>query len=240
MPNSTQNLTLTNEQPFRLMLDGDGIHRFGGTSDVRGAIPHGSTVPLQLVLELDLTDERLPIAADRPLRKLPLLYPFKYGCGGPEVQYSVIADDEIQILHMSDLEPDDPDEQYLQVDELPQVTLKCEPLAYEQARIVYFMDYDGHFQPNDSDRQILSELNDPFYIPLGGRRQYIANAGDIICRNPECEFHDRGVYFKYLAMVPAIPVNGDTSFWCEFEGDVHFCFVLCYYCGTVIAFNVCS
>ncbi|QDU53842.1 hypothetical protein [Aeoliella mucimassa] len=229
-----------NRRPFRLVPSDQGPHRFGGVSTVNGSTPSGSTVPLQLVLELDLTDKKLPVEADAPLARLPLFYPFKYGCGGPEVQYAVLSDNEIQILYMSDPEPDEPDEQYVQVDQLPSVALALEPLSYEQARIMTFMEYNGYFQAEGDDKQLRNDLHDPFYLPFGGQRGSIPNAGDVICRNPECEFHDRSVHFQCLTMVPPIPVAGDTSFWYEYEGDVAFCFGLCYYCGTVIVFNVCT
>lgn len=240
MPNPIPNLRLTTERAFRLVPSVNGRHRFGGPPMHKGIVPNGCDVPLQLVLELDLTDEQLPVAADRPLKKIPLLYPFKYGGGGPEVQYSVISDSEVKIIYMSDSAADDPESQYLLVDELPELRLELVSLSYEEARTLAYRYYDGYFGPDAADREILDKLNYPYHLLIGGRRSYITNAGEIICRNPECEFYQRQVWFKCLAMVPPIPVDGDTSFWYEFEGGVKFCFGMCYYCGTMIAFNVCS
>ena len=237
---SMPNLRLTSERAFRLVSSADGRHRFGGPARHKGIFPNGSDVPLQLVVELDLTDEQVPIAADRPLNSLPLLYPFKYSGGGPVVQYSVISDSEIRILYMSDATADDPESQYLQVCELPSLRLELVPLNYEQARVIAYRYYDAYFAPDEADGEILRQLNYPFHIMIGGRRPYIINSGDIICHNPECQYHQRRVWFKCLAMIPPIPVNGDTSFWYEFEGGVSFCFGMCYCCGTMIAFNVCS
>ena len=237
---SMPNLRLTSERAFRLASSTDGRHRFGGPVRHKGIVPNGCDVPLQLVVELDLTDELVPIAADRPLNTLPLLYPFKYGGGGPVVQYSVISDSEIRILYMSDSTADDQESQYLQVRELPPLRLELVPLSYEQARVLAYRYYDGYFAPDEADREILKQLDYPFHILIGGRRDYITNSGDIICQNPECEYYQRRVRFKCFAMVPPIPVNGDTSFWYEFEGGVYFCFGMCYSCGTMIAFNVCS
>ena len=223
------------------MPSAKGRHRFGGPCDFKGTVPAGTDVPLQLVLELDLTDKKLPIASKKPIKRLPLLYPFKYGIGGGEVQYSVVSDTKVKILYMSSPKPDAPDYQYLEVDELPLLSLDLVPLTYEEARILAFMGIDGHFRPNKDDRAILKNLEKVSYIPVGGRRDHIPNAGHTRCRNPKCIYNGDYVFFCCLAMVPAIPVGRDTSFWHEYEGgDVHFCFGFCHACGTVIAFNVCS
>jgi len=119
--------------------------------------------------------------------------------------------------------------------------MALEPLTYEQARILGFMSADGYFQPNDEDREILQQLDVNNLIEICGRHDHIVNAPDVICRNPACEFCGRRVYFDSIAMVPPIPIDGDDEFWHEFQGgDVTFCFGLCRYCGTVIAFNVAS
>ncbi|WP_442485608.1 hypothetical protein [Aeoliella sp. SH292] len=231
--------SLSNSRPFRLVLDENGCHSFGGPAQHSGVVPSGTNVAIQQVISLDLTDPLIPIKSDALASKLPLYYPFKYGFGGPDIQYEVRSDLEIDILHLSDPEPDDKESLYLQVEELPSARLRLEPLTYEQARILGFRRTNGYFQPNDEDREILSQLDVKHLIELGGRHDYIVNAPDVICRNPKCQSYERRVYFDVIAMVPPIPVNNDDEFWYEFQGgDVTFCFGLCHYCGTIIAFNV--
>jgi hypothetical protein len=140
---------------------------------------------------------------------------------------------------MSDRKPDKPEKQYLQVDELPSMLLNLIPLTYEQARILAFQLGDSYFRPNKEDKAILKELDEGNLIRIGGRRDYIANSGDIICRNKGCEYYKSRAYFRMIAMLPPISVNGDDEFWYEFQGGgCYFCFGFCLHCGTVIAFNV--
>lgn len=231
--------SITNRRPFRLVASSSGRHSFGGPSQHSGVVPKGTNVGIQLVISLDLSDPLVPLQNEVGAKTLPLYYPFKYGCGGPDVQYAVKSDSEIEILHISDSQPDEKEWQYLQVDELPFARMALEPLTYEQARILRFMEADGHFQPNAEDRAILDQLDSNHLIEIGGRHNHIANAPDVICRNHACEYHERRVYFDAVALVPPIPVNGDDEFWYEFRGGaVTFCFGLCHFCGTVIAFNV--
>jgi hypothetical protein len=137
--------------------------------------------------------------------------------------------------------PDAKKRQYLQVDDLPGERMRLKPLTYQQARILSFMASDGHFQPNAEDKKILRRLDVSNLIEIGGRHDHIVNAPDVICRNPSCEFSGCRVYFDVIALVPPIPINDEDDFWYEFQGGgVTFCFGLCRYCGTVIAFNVAS
>jgi hypothetical protein len=66
--------------------------------------------------------------------------------------------------------------------------------------------------------------------------------GDMLCQNPACEFFGRPVWVQVIAAIPPIPVNGVDDFWHEHKGalDMDFYFVLCHYCKTIIAFNVCT
>ena len=231
---------LANRRPFRLVPNAAGQHRFGGVCSMDGITPAGTSVPVQLVIELDLTDEQVPVKCAANLTKLPLLYPFKYGCGGPEIQYDVVSDTEVKILYMSDPHPDDEDAQYLELDVLPEVQLELLPLKYEEARILGFRAQDGFFQPNDEDQKILDRLDTDNLIKVGGRRDYVINAAASRCHNPDCTRNGEYTHLEYFAIVPAIAVDGDTEFWYEYEADVDFCFAFCHCCGTIIAFNVCS
>jgi hypothetical protein len=202
-------------------------------------VPKNSDVPVQQVLLLDLRDAEIPFRAKPQIPYLPLLYPFKYGSGGPEIQYSIVSDSMVEIVYMSDPVPDESERQYLQVSELPKQSLVLRALSYEEARILTFMRDNGHFQPNRSDLAILKKLDVNNLITVGGRRSHISNAPDIYCRNPVCEHHNERTLFQFVAAVPPIRVGGSDEFWYEFQsGHVDFCFGFCYYCGTVIAFNV--
>jgi hypothetical protein len=76
-------------------------------------------------------------------------------------------------------------------------------------------------------------------ILIGGHRRLPVNAGDVVCRNPDCEFYSRSVWVDIIASIPPVPVNGADDFWHEYQGgDVDFHFCLCHYCRTIIAFNV--
>ena len=232
---------LSNHRPLRLVPDSQGRHEFGGRSPYSGLVPTGTDTPVQNVVSLDLADPLTPVETEIGLSKLPLLYPFKYGCGGPDIQYTVLTDSEIEILHLSDGEPDEAEEQYLQVEELPSARMALKPLSYEEARILGFMSADAYFQPNDDDREILDQLDVNNLVEVGGFHPQIPNAGDIFCHNPKCEFHERRVYFDAIVLLPPLPINGDDEFWHQFQGGgVTFCFGFCRYCGTVIAFNVTS
>jgi hypothetical protein len=235
--------------PCRLIPSRRGRHRFGGPPLHKGVIPKGTDVPLQLVLSLDLTDPSCPITNKFGIKTLPLYYPFKYGIGGSEIQYAVRSDSEIEVLYLSPSEPDSTDRQYLQVDHLPESSFELVPLAYEEARILAFLESEaffphrlrirGHYEPSRADRKAIKKLDLEHLIRIGNQCSGIPNAPDPICRNPECERHESLAYFQAIATVPPIPVNGEDDFWYQFRGgDVRFSFGLCYFCGTIISFNV--
>ena len=233
---------LTNRRPFRLILAENGRHQFGGTAWHAGIVPKGCRVPAQLLITLDLTDPLMPIENTLGVTQLPLYYPFKYGMGGAHIQYTLQSDSKLNILYVNS-EPDEKESQYLQIDEFPSARMALEPLTYEQSRILRFCENDLYFKSSDEDRKILKELDSPnLLIEVGGQRNFIRNAGDIICHNPRCEFFERRVYFEAVALVPALPIGGTDAFWHEYQGtgEVTFCFGFCYYCGTVIGFNVAS
>jgi hypothetical protein len=239
MPRQFVKVSKQNEQPFRLIPSNRGVHVFGGHCKFSGIVPKNSDVPIQQLLVIDLRDAGIPFKTEPQIPYLPLLYPFKYGTGGPEIQYSIVSDTEVEVIYISDPVPDEEEWQYLQVSELPKQPLMLQALTYEEARCVTFMREDGHFQPDRSDLAILKRLDINNLISLGGRRRHIANAPDIYCRHPECEYYNKRTMFQFVATIPPIPVNGSDEFWYEFQGaHVDFCFGFCYYCKTIIAFNV--
>jgi hypothetical protein len=231
---------LKDGRPCRLQLRPSGPHRFGGPVAHRGVTPARTDAPLHLLALLDLADENCPIRSDGTTRYLPLYYPLKYGFGGSSVQYAVVSDAQIEILHLSDDLPDADDDQYVRVAELPASAAEILPLRYEEARAIEFA--GGYFQPNAEDWAILNELErEQPLILVGGHRRLPVNAGDIICQNRACQFFDRRVWVDVIAAIPPVPINSRQDFWHEYEGgDVKFYFVLCQYRRTIIAFNVAS
>jgi hypothetical protein len=231
---------ISNYRPFRLVLDDVGPHRFGGAPFHSGVIPKNCDVPLHLVLTLDLHDPLCPFECDPLVRFLPLYYPFKYGFGGPEVQYAVLSDTEIELLYMNDKEPDAPEQQYVQVSEFPSSRASLVPLEYEEARIRAFVG-NGYFQSNTDDRTILERLDYNNLVDVGGHHRILQGDKDIVCKNPSCKFFNRRVWHDRIAMIPCgLPVRGESDFWYEYDGGADILFFLCRYCGTVIAFNKAS
>lgn len=231
---------LKDGRPCRLRLGSRGPHRFGGPPAHRGVIPPHTNTALHLILLLDLADEACPFVCQGTTRYLPLYYPLKYGCGGPSIQYTVVSDDAVKILHLSDETPDAEDEQYVQVAELPSASAEITPLSYEEARILAFA--GGYFQPNADDWATLNGLTREHPLVLiGGCHRLPLNAGDVICKNPDCKFFDRRVWFDVIAAIPPVPINGVDDFWYEYQGGgVDFYFGFCNYCHTIIGFNVAS
>jgi hypothetical protein len=232
--------SLATHRPLRLVLDGTGPHRFGGAPLHAGVIPKNCDTPLHLVLALDLRDPLCPFKCDQPVNILPLYYPFKYGIGGAEVQYSVLSDSVIELLYMNNESPDPPDQQYVQIAELPSSKATIVPLEYEEARILAFGG-GGYFQPSKEDMAIYDRLDINNLIHIGGRRRI--NQGDqaVVCRNPSCPSFNCCVWYDRIASIPGgVPVRGEVDFWSDFGGDVDILFFLCRRCGTVISFNEAS
>src|SRR5437762_2696047 len=179
-------------RPYRLVLKDKGPHRFGGPATHNGVIPIGTETPLHHFLSIDLSDANCPVRTDSSINNLPLYYPLKYGQGGPQVQYSVKSDTEIQILYMSDEIPDEEESQYVRVSVLPESRAEIIPLEYEEARILGFSEADSYFQPNDKDMAILQHLYGQDIISMGGNliriggvQMRVRHAQDFICRNQE-------------------------------------------------------
>jgi len=203
---------LDDQRPCRLFLTRTGPHRFGGPAVHEGIVPVGASVPLHLVLLLDLEDQPCPVRSDGLVRHLPLYYPLKYGFGGPAVQYRVASDSRIDILYLSDPTPDADEHQYVRVPELP-----------------------------SSPAEIVPDPGRDRSIVVGGSSRLPVNAGDVTCRNPACARFERRVEVDVIASVPPVAVGGTDDFWHEYQGgDFEFYFCLCRHCTTVIAFNVAS
>ncbi|MCC9604228.1 hypothetical protein LOC67_27050 [Stieleria sp. JC731] len=188
-----------------------GLHVFGGVPSHRGVTPAGSAVPVHKLLTIDLRDEAIPFRSDS-IDCLPLYYPLKYGFGGPSMQYSMVSNDEIHILHISDAEPDPPDEAYVRVDAFPEIRFSAQS-AIE----------------NDDDI-------DWFTLTLGGTGT-LGHRSDP-CENASCPNYHKAPDVDLIASIPPKPIPGHEDIWWEFEGGyILFYFWLCRGCKTVIASN---
>ena len=227
------------QRPFRLRPSTNGRHQFGGACNFEGIIPNGSNTPLHQLLLIDLTDTSVPIETQSSLRSLPLLYPLKYGSGGACLQYSMRAANQVEILFMSDPNPDAPDQQYVKVESLPTQRLELVPFTYEEAKYDLFKRDGTFFTTSWLDSWRFKEIHTTRLIYFGGFRYHIPNAGPPICRNPACENFDRVTGWEFLASTPPIKSNGVDDFWHEFQGAfMDFVFLLCLECGTIISFNI--
>lgn len=228
-----------NQRPFRLRPSRNGRHQFGGACTFEGVVPDGSEVPLHQLLLLDLTDTSVPLETMPSLKSLPLLYPLKYGMGGPSLQYSILDENRIEILFMSDPLPDPPDRQYVHVASLPIQQLDLVPFTYAEAKYDLFKREDVFFKSSRLDSWRFKEILTTRLIYFGGFRYHIPNAGPPICRNPSCENFNRVTAWDFLASLPPVKVNKEDDFWYEFQGAfMDFVYLLCTECKTIMTFNI--
>lgn len=196
-----------------LKRDASGRHVFGGVPFHKGIVPSGSKVPTHRIFEIDLEDPSLPFGSDR-LKSLPLYYPLKYGIGGPWMQYRVVSEAEIEIVAISDAEPDPEERAYVKASQFPEVRFNVLPRLLEGDKLTYDV------------------------ATLGGSLEEGANEP---CRNPLCVTVGSSDQCDLLATIPPIPVEGHDDIWWEFEGAyMFFHFWYCRGCDTIITNNRCS
>jgi len=199
---------------YPMSIDPNGKHVFGGKATHKGSTPSNTNVPLHKLLSIDLSDSKIPFSVEG-LKKLPLYYPLKYGIGGPSIQYSVLSENEIDIIYMSDPQPDPEDEAYVQVESFPEVRLKTDSPVI-----------------NDDDLSW-------FTISLGGSETLDHQAD--YCENPNCANYHKEPDVELIACVPPFPIPGKEDLWYEFEGAyLLFYFWYCNGCSTIIASNRCT
>jgi hypothetical protein len=224
---------------FRVEIQESGRHRFGGAVAHQGVVPPGSDVPLHHLLTIDLADLRSPFQySSGSIRYLPMYYPLAYGSGGAQVQYAVVSDDEIEIVHMSDHEPDGEDA-YFQHEQLPKGRAQIVPLTYEELRLSVFMSHSPDVDLDPEDFALWMGMGGNYSIRLGAPPH--VNQADATCHNSDCELFERSFIPEPLVSVPPIPINGVTDFWDEYDNEyIEFRFGLCPSCRQIIAFNVCD
>ena len=204
-------IEIPDSQIYPLDECSNGRHVFGGEPNHRGVLPAGSSVAVHKLLTIDLTDDAIPFNS-ATLTQLPLYYPMKYGYGGPSMQYAVDSDSEIRILHMSDPEPDPPDETYVKVDSFPEIRYAAQ-------------------SPISKDDAI-----DWFTLTLGGTGALDHTSDQ--CENEGCKNYHAEPDVSLIASVPPKPIPSHPEIWWEFEGAyMLFYFWLCQGCKTIIASN---
>jgi hypothetical protein len=196
---------------YPLLPHDQGPHVFGGPATHAGSTPSGLSVPLHKLLTLDLHDPAVPFRSSK-IRFLPLYYPLKYGYGGSSIQYSIISDKEIRILHMSDSEPNSEDEASVRVDAFPEIRYAA------QAAI-------------SNDDSI-----DWFTMTLGGTGTLDHQSDQ--CENKECRNYHTDPDMHLIASIPPKPIPGHQDIWWDFDGAyMLFYFWLCRGCKTICASN---
>lgn len=186
-----------------------GRHKFGGKTRVSGAVPRSADTPIHHLLDLDLADQLLPIRSEK-VTSLPLLFPLWYGFGGPEIQYVVLGDNEIDIVYLSDLSPDVPDDRNVQVAEFPEMMLR-------------------------SSQEFATEIGRQINI---GQDQIVAGEKPF-CKNTKCRVFSKEE-MKLVATIPPILIEGHPDIWWDFEGaDMVFSFWNCQCCDSIYA-ETCS
>lgn len=239
---------ISNLLSYRLIIREGGRLPVGGPPRHRGVLPPGSQVPLHHLLTIDLADLRSPFYYHAGgIRYLPLYYPLAYGRGGARVQYLVRSDDRVEIVFMSDSEPDAPPHCIL-VPELPVTGAEFVELTYEELRVRKIRELemrvsaerpDLPYGMSSADDQLRDDLEGNTSVLLGGTLD--ENAGTQVCRNPACDKFETNIELVVLACVPPIRINGSTAFWHDYESDsLRFYFGLCPCCRSVIASNFCD
>ncbi len=219
-------------RPAKLTL-GNGKHTFGGLAIHAGATPRGSAVPLHRVVTLDATDPLFPVKGC-PSSQLPLYYPMKYGTGGAELQYAINKKGGIDLIYVSKAKPDE--SPYVEVDAFPEIPGKLVELTYEEARLLFFLDVDNHFQPQGPDRELFAKLDTDNLIRIGGSPLSCQGEVHFDCRHPKCSWRGRSNRIDLFAIVPTFSNHVDPDLWHEYQG-AEFCFGLCQGCGSVIGVN---
>lgn len=219
-------------------------HSFGGAPRHRGVVPSGQTVPMHLMLNLDLSDPLTPVEpVEGGPRFLPLYYPLRYGGGGGEVQYSVDSDSQITILSpLEELGTDDGSD-YPYPDQFPERPVRLMPMSYKQLRALAASECgtNHHFDDPDkkADFEILKEMGYWSMIRLGGGFSPIQ--GDIkwACQNNACEWKGKHVRVDVFASLKG-DLPDQMSVWGMYGSyvEIYFCLMSC--CQTITTVNRCT
>lgn len=203
-------LSFKDSKTHPLTFSSNGIHSFGGKADHQGSLPKGTTVPLHIIIDLNLNDPKCPLKIEG-LNRLPLYYPLKYDTGGAAIQYKVLSDDEIEIIFMSNEQPDG-DDAYVQVESFPELKMSFESSI-------------------ESDENL-----DWFTITIGGKATLDHKPDN--CLNKNCGSYKKNSEMLLLASVPPLEIPNHKGVWYEFEGAyMLFYFWYCNGCDTIYSSN---
>ncbi len=223
-------------------------HVFGGAPRHKGATPEGHEAPMHLLLDLDLSDQLVPIEGTSDLNRLPIYYPLVYGGGGGEVQYRVDSDSEITILSsFIDEEPDEYPETSFPKG-FPEKRVSIDPLSYEQYRAIIMSEHGSNHYKNDrnqkQDHKLLGKMNSGQIVRFGHPDSFSPIQGDILwgCMNQDCEYYKRSVKVDIFAQF-ADKLTDEISIWSE-PGEsssfveIYFGLIQC--CKTIVTENQCT
>lgn len=187
---------------------------------------------------LDTKDPLVPIETeDASPAFLPLYYPLRFGMGGGEAQYEILADD-IKLYAICDTEPDD--DEYPFMTAFPKLLFDLVPFTYEQYRAHLVSEQGTGMETSPEDWKIVKEQVDPWHLIQFGGAIYPVQ-GDISwkCQNKKCEWHDVDARIDTFCRVSATPKD-EIQIFGELGTYFEIYFGLCRVCGTIVTVNRCT
>lgn len=221
---------ITRSKPCRVGFRPWGRHLFGGKPRIEfcGIRP---PAPIHHLLTLDTRDRLSPIVFEA-VRFVPLIYPLAYSSGGGAIRYRVLSDRKVEILHLSEFDPDD--RPYFALDSLPERNASLVPLTYGENRILEA----GLLKPSFMDRLRLRRVWKGQCFRVSGMMEYEHELSKLTCPVPNPPELRQCCVWRF-AYFPATQIPfGDI--WHEYSFDVWFCFAICTQCGTIHGYNVCT
>lgn len=229
--------------PLRVIAGRRGSHPhfFGCDREIRGLVPPGSSAPLHILYDLDLSDPALEYLSLDSSDRLLLVYPFRYNLA--DLAYRMRSSQEIEILtpFKYAAEDDWPYKNYpVSFDPVP---VEVERLSYDTHKTLafaYAVTSDLQFPERlvDRDRELLARLGVPF-TQIGGVQNLPYGVPEVCCPNPKCEYHGKGRTMEVMATVRNSPVPGMTL-WGENGGGVIIIYQMCVVCQSIYVCNVCD
>jgi hypothetical protein len=238
-----QKLIVGDEEPYE--------HWFGGQPRHRGIVPPGRDHPVHLIYDLDLRDPALGLASRfKRLSRLPLFNALQYNCC--DMVYSVISDDEIQIVSLKPTNPtwyaNHPFDDYPAF--FARHSIILEPVKAEVLELIaHVVEEDGNstFTSAESTpiRERLKELGHPF-PQIGGRQFMWQGIPDWDCCTVGCPYdgrssdHGKEVFAViWERPVPNFHLWSNNPKWQD-VGSLQLIFSRCTGCGVIHSCNRCD
>ena len=220
---------ITRTKPCRVVFDRWGKHLFGGSPEIKY---HGVDIPYPIhhIFTIDTCDTRTPLVYENT-RYVPLVYPLPYSVGGGHITYRIAKEFEIEILELSEFDPDHP--KYFLLDRLLERRCSLKTLSYAENRI-----YNSSLSRlSFLDRLRKKRLWNFECFRVSGILEYCRVLGKHCTeKNSNNENVCSGWVF---ACFPATKIPfGDI--WHEYSSDVSFNFAVCTTCGAISAYNTCT